>query len=488
MHPPKSTKTNTRSKRKAKTRIALRAPSYRKHRPSGRAVVTLAGKDHYLGKWGSAESRERYERFIAEWLASGRVTTPGPRRSHDDGTVNELVAAYWSHLERRYTGHTREALLDRQRQAFRPLAELYGEQPLADFGPASLKAVRARMVTDGLTRGEVNRRVSIIRRMIRWGVSEELAPADLAHRLDAIEHLCRGELDVREGRKVQPVPSEHVEPVLARVAPEVAAMVRLQVLSGMRSGEVTAMRPCDVDRSGGVWEYRPQRHKTEHHGKERLILLGPRAQDVLRPFLDRVPRPEPDAPIFRPDRAEAERSRRRRIARRTPMTPSQQRRKRKARRKRAPRTAYSPGTYRNAILRGIEQENAARLRAGVLDALQPLLDEKQQRTFERVLRRIAAGVIEKRLEPALEHAAARAGLPPRRTDELLRAARDAAQEVARVPSWHPHRLRHSAATNIRKEFGLDAARACLGQSGLGVANDYAELDAEKAREVMERVG
>ena len=52
---------------------APRTPSYRHHRPSGQAVVTLGGRDVYLGKFASPESRAEYDRLVAEWLASGRV-------------------------------------------------------------------------------------------------------------------------------------------------------------------------------------------------------------------------------------------------------------------------------------------------------------------------------------------------------------------------------------------------------------------------------
>ncbi len=43
-------------------KIALRVPSYRRHKPTGQAVVTLCGKDHYLGKWNTAASRAEYNR------------------------------------------------------------------------------------------------------------------------------------------------------------------------------------------------------------------------------------------------------------------------------------------------------------------------------------------------------------------------------------------------------------------------------------------
>jgi len=38
------------------------------------------------------------------------------------------------------------------------------------------------------------------------------------------------------------------------------------------------MRACDIDLSGETWGYRPASHKTEHHGKERIIFLGPQAR------------------------------------------------------------------------------------------------------------------------------------------------------------------------------------------------------------------
>jgi hypothetical protein len=39
----------------------MRVPSYRRH-SSGNARVTINGKDHLLGKYGSKVSREKYNR------------------------------------------------------------------------------------------------------------------------------------------------------------------------------------------------------------------------------------------------------------------------------------------------------------------------------------------------------------------------------------------------------------------------------------------
>ncbi len=48
---------------------ALRIPSYRRHKPAGKAVVTIGGRDIYLGKYGSAESRQEFNRLIVEWTS-----------------------------------------------------------------------------------------------------------------------------------------------------------------------------------------------------------------------------------------------------------------------------------------------------------------------------------------------------------------------------------------------------------------------------------
>jgi len=68
-----------------------RVPSYRRHKPTGQAVVTLNGRDIYLGRYGTRASRAEYDRLIGEWLAAGRCLL----RSDCDLTVAELAHRYW---------------------------------------------------------------------------------------------------------------------------------------------------------------------------------------------------------------------------------------------------------------------------------------------------------------------------------------------------------------------------------------------------------
>jgi integrase len=57
-----------------------------------------------------------------------------------------------------------------------------------------------------------------------------------------------------------------------------------------------------------------------------------------------------------------------------------------------------------------------------------------------------------------------------------------------IPHWSPNRLRHNAATRIRKEFGLDVARAVLGHTSPAVTAIYAEVDGARASEAMAMIG
>ena len=54
--------------------------------------------------------------------------------------------------------------------------------------------------------------------------------------------------------------------------------------------------------------------------------------------------------------------------------------------------------------------------------------------------------------------------------------------------WHPNQLRHTAATRIRAAYGIELARIILGHSSAVTSEIYAEIDNEKAREIMEKMG
>lgn len=405
-------------------------PALSRHKATGQGVVRLSGQDIYCGRFGTAECEANYHRTVGEWLANGR-RLPGPSGNDasgpDDLTVNELALAYVEFAKGYYrkNGQPTSEVRDIQ-LSIRPLRELFGFLPVASFGPLQLKTVRQAMIDSGLCRNVVNQRTHRLVRLFGWGVEEAMVPAQVHWGLKAVKGLKKGRHGVRESEPVKPVPEAFVDAVRPHVSRQVWAMVELQRHSGMRPGEVCIMRTIDVDTSGRVWIYTPESHKTEHHGRERRIYLGPKAQAVLRPWL----RPELMAYLFSPAEAEAERHSQLRRTRRTPVQPSQKKRRIRRPRKR-PGERYNTKSYQHAILYGIRAAN---------------------REAER-----------KAQEAGLE-----SGEP--------------------IPNWHPSQLRHNAATRLRREFSLDVARCVLGHSSPVVTEVYAELDQAKAAEAMERVG
>jgi integrase len=425
-------------------------PSYRLHKQSGQAVVTLTDgngirRDVLLGRHGTPESRAEYLRILAEWEAAGRHLTSFPQHATPDITLNELMERYWCFAESYYVKDDKPSGEQEPiRQALRPVKRLYGHTLAKDFGPLALKAVRQEMVrhrvvrrikvTDpetgeerheekvlavGLTRKNINKQIGRIRRMFAWAVEEELIPVEVHAALLRVKGLRKGKGQAREKPRVRPIAPEVVAATLPHLPATVRAMVEVQRLCGGRPQDMVEMRPIDIDMTGPVWEYRPRRYKTEHHNednlpeRERVVFLGPRAQAIIKPLLPLMV----EAHVFSPRRSEEERNKMRRDGRQTPVWPSHLRRQEQKRSRnpaRPPRDRYDVAGYRRAIRRACEK--------------------------------------------------------------------------AELPIWHPNQLRHLRGTEIRKGFGLEASQAVLGHAELSVTQVYAEADLETARKIMGEVG
>jgi integrase len=447
---------------------SLTVPSYRLHKQSGQAIVTLTNgiggrRDVLLGEYGTAASRAEYARVMAEWEVNGqRFQTSGGESAAL--SLNELMLAFVRYAEQHYrrADGTATNELAECKAALRPLKELYGTLPVAEFGPLKLKAVRQKMadlqryfvrfkldgtdeatnverhvwehsfrrtaaagcqvrwqrkwhdaevleVTEALSRGVINNRIRRIVRMFKWAVGEELAPESVWRALTTVRGLEKGRTTVRETEDVKPVPEAHVLAVLPHATPPVAAMLELQLLTGARPGEMRVMRACDIDTSGEVWLYRPPHHKMRHTGKERIIAIGPRGQEIIKPFL----KLDTQTYLFSPRDGVAHFRARQRAARKSKVQPSQQDRKKHKPRKQ-PGPCYTMSTYATAVAKACVK--------------------------------------------------------------------------ADVPHFHPHQIRHTHATLVRRQFGLEAAQVALGHAQANVTEVYAERDLALAKKVAKQIG
>ena len=108
------------------------------------AVVYHHGKPHYLGLYGSPESKVAYSRFVAGIQAS---PTFHLTQGKTDVAVSELTSAFLDTAkaagDANSYAHNRVIILDF-------LDKLYGDDTnVDDFKPSCLKLVRAEMIKSG---------------------------------------------------------------------------------------------------------------------------------------------------------------------------------------------------------------------------------------------------------------------------------------------------------------------------------------------------
>jgi integrase len=369
----------------AMPRLTRAVPKLSKRTTNGicYAVTRIGGKLHYCGKWNTRAARAEYDRLVAEWLQAGRPAhTPEP----EDVTVGQLVAEFWKHCK----GYYQPAVAGHFKAVLRELRKRYGHLPVAEFGPKSLKALRASWVDAGQSRKHVNQKVARIKQAFRWAVAEELCPVEVHQRLATLPGLRKGKTDARETTPVPPVPLDVFEATLPYLPPVLQDLLRLQLYSGSRPGEIAELKPGEVDTTGDVWEYRPAEHKTAHHDKSRVIYIGPKGQDVLRPYLLRPA----DQHCFRPCESEKKRRRERTEQRKTPLSCGNVAgRPVKAGAMRRPGEAYTKDSINRAVRRAVEKLNEDRKAEGL---------EPVKRWSPNQLRHSAATLL--RAQFSLEHA------------------------------------------------------------------------------------
>ena len=404
-------------------RPRAKAPARRYHL-SGHSVVTIAGRDFYLGKHDSPESIARYAVLIRIYQANGLKLPEGFDVATLDeqaglllGTASPAAAAANQAdqpvLVRHVTALFREHTADKYRHA--PVEQgrhnricdhldaKWGDLRAEQFGPVRLKAFRADRVAEGLARKYCNRLTNCVIAIFKHAVAGELIDFAIVQRLQTLEPLRRGQTDAPETPEVLPVPIEHVRKTAEHLPPNVKAMLRIQIATGMRPKELFAMRPCDIDRTGPVWIYRPSNHKTSWCGKAKAIPLIDDARDAATEYLQR----DPDAYCFSPAEAMEWRRAMRSANRKTPLSCGNRR-----------------GTNRKAS---------------------PMREPGKQYTATAYW-------------ATIKRAAAKAG----------------------VPHWHPYQCRHLTATAVRAALGIEDAKALLGHSTAAMTAHYARESIEAA--------
>jgi integrase len=206
-------------------------------------------------------------------------------------------------------------------------------------------------------------------------------------------------------------------------------MVRLQLLSGCRAGEVMTIRGCDLTPGEPLWEYRPVSHKGSWRGKSRVIPLGPKAVEIIKGFLTT------DTQAF----------------------------------------LFDPREVANPHL--IDRTNK----------------RYHRRSYDQAIARACGRAFPHPTLVELQAAVKATPLGGRRKAwaELRRWEREHRDELRKWRDshrWSPLQLRHAVATAIRAQYGLESAQVVLGHAKADVTQIYAERDLAKARAIVAEIG
>jgi integrase len=232
--------------------------------------------------------------------ANGGVLPP---KASGGETVANVLARFWIWAESNYDPRGRE--LENYKLSLNPMLRLYGDSPAASFDAECLTAVQAAMASGSWRtpeekaillskkrksdwcRNVVNRRIVRIKTCWKWCEAHKLVPAGSYHHLQTVRGLGKKSRNVRHTAKRLPSTREQVDAVLPFLSRNVAVMLEVQFLAGMRSCEVRIMRTIDIDRSGDVWLYTPATHKNDWREEDqpRVVPLGPECQRLLSPLL-----------------------------------------------------------------------------------------------------------------------------------------------------------------------------------------------------------
>lgn len=228
----------------------------------------------------------------------------------------------------------------------------------------------------------------------------------------------------RDNPKIREVSEDRVNACQPFVSRQIWAMIQFQLWTGCRPHEACQVRMADIDRTHEIWEYRPGRFKTEHHANSERIIF-------IGPHAQRLlmewNRPNPDELLWQPREAR-------------------------------------------------------------LDWMKAHGSEKVGRGKHQAGHAYTTMVYDRAIERACEKAF---GMPPelRRTGKLANPEkRKEAAAWRKLHGWRPNQLRHTAATRLRKTYGIELAQIILGHTSSDMTAVYAAADREKARRAMRESG
>jgi integrase len=190
-------------------------------------------------------------------------------------TVEKLINLY---LRRRVSGRLRTAksIESRLRRTLAPILERYA----ADICRRDIRAILDSIADRGQGR-EAEKRRQVCTAMFRWALSQDIVEADPTAGLTSYD---------RGAPRDRVLSLEEIELVWKwlgtdALSLEAADILKLELLTGARCGEISGLRAEEIDRQKWIWTLPPSRSK---NGRQRVTPIVGVAREMLERRLSGV--------------------------------------------------------------------------------------------------------------------------------------------------------------------------------------------------------
>lgn len=285
------------------------------------AFIYVGRKKVYLGRPGTIEfDREKEKAFkllAALATTDNRQTrkTPVRRGSHltAKSAVERLSMRPYANsypIDSLFTDYLRSRKAVRMNTADKSriiniqrwLNEWFPTADGDNFDQFDLETFRQRM--EGLTyisggkrkkycRLSINKTVSALKKVLKWGVLENKFNSENFHKIALVPQLQMGETTAPESERKVLVNDSDVAATLPYMSEKYADIIRIQRITGMRTGEICELSNDTIDeityRAQGVAIFRPRHHKNAHRGHQRQIPLTRDALEILSKYRGNEP-------------------------------------------------------------------------------------------------------------------------------------------------------------------------------------------------------
>lgn len=208
-------------------------------------------------------------RLWEEAMRQGKVRPAGK-------CVRDIAGAWARHVAEYYRGDGSKYIMP-----VRAVVDMFGDRVPSELEHADMLAVRDAFIRRGWSRQYINGSLWIVKAFWGWALDEGYIRADVKGELTQVKGLKAFRSTAPERPPVRPIDDATIEATLAQLTPATADMVRVHRWTGMRPGEICAMKWEDIDMTRTPWVYRPSHHKNDWRGQPRVICIGAKARAVL---------------------------------------------------------------------------------------------------------------------------------------------------------------------------------------------------------------